>query len=255
MDLRSVYSIWSRHAKRYRASWKVNCIPPISEPLIYLLAFGYGMGPLIKEFSYLGKSVPYFTFIAPGMIAVGVLFQSFFEGAYGTYIRIRYQMTWQAMLTAPLTFSEIFCGDLLWAATRGTLAGILTGLTAVALGVYSLYSLIQLLPIILIGSVMFASLGLWTAGVVKNIDQLNIPVFLFVVPMFAFCGTYFPREVLPSGLRFISSMLPLAPLVDLMRLPIATPERPFISLLTLVLWTVIFTYLAKQRLLAKLYQQ
>lgn len=249
----SVYSVWYRHAKRFRASWKVNCLPPISETLMYLLGFGYGMGPLVKEVVYNGQSVSYFTFITPGMIAVGVLFQSFFEGAYGTFIRVRYQMTWQAMLTAPVTFTEIFLGDWLWAATRGTLAGTLTGLAGVMLQVYSLSELFRALPIIVLGSLLFAAMGMFASGVVRTIDHINVPVFLIVVPMFAFCGTYFPRDVLPLPLKILAALLPLSALTDLLRSFIAPPASTLFSYAILITWLAVFGFFGARKLHAKLY--
>ncbi len=123
-----IYSVWHRHAKVYQRTWLVNSLPPLSEPLIYLVAFGYGLTPLIGEVSYNGQTISYLEFIAPGMIAIGVLFQSFFEGSFGSFIRLSYQKTWQALLTAPLSFTEVFLGDWLWATTKGTIAGLLTGI-------------------------------------------------------------------------------------------------------------------------------
>lgn len=254
LTLWGVYSVWHRHATRYRNSWKVNCIPPVSEPLVYLIAFGYGMGPLVGELTYLGKEVDYFHFIAPGMIAVGLLFQSFFEGAYGTYIRIRYQMTWQAMLTSPITFDEVFVGDLLWGATRGAIAGVLTALTAVLLGVYPLLSFFAVLPLLLLGCLLFSAMGLMAAGYVKSIDHLNIPVFLLVVPMFVFCGTYFPRDVLPTFLAIIASVLPLSAIVDLLRWPLGVPEGWEIRVVVIFAWTGLFIWIARRKLYNKIYK-
>ncbi|HEY9669031.1 MAG TPA: ABC transporter, partial [Coleofasciculaceae cyanobacterium] len=106
-----VYSVWHRHARVYQKTWLVNSLLPISEPLLYLVAFGYGLTPLVGDVPYNGETIPYLKFIAPGMIAIGVLFQSFFEGAFGSFFRLNYQKTWQALLTAPLNFTEVFLGD------------------------------------------------------------------------------------------------------------------------------------------------
>ncbi len=103
-----IYSVWWRHFQVYRSTWLVSMLPPLSEPLVYLLAFGYGLTPLVGEVEYLDQSISYARFIAPGMIAVGVLFQSFFEGAYGSFIRLNFQKTWQALLTAPLSFTDFW---------------------------------------------------------------------------------------------------------------------------------------------------
>ena len=105
-----IYSVWLRHASLYRKTILVNCLPPVSEPIVYLLAFGYGLGPLIGAVRTGGTELPYLSFIAPGMMAVGALFQSFIEGSYGTFIRIRFRRSWHTLLTAPLTVGDAVAG-------------------------------------------------------------------------------------------------------------------------------------------------
>lgn len=247
-----IYSVWHRHAKVYQKTWLVNSLPPLSEPLIYLVAFGYGLTPLVGEVTYNGQTLSYLQFIAPGMMAVGVLFQSFFEGAFGSFIRLSYQKTWQALLTAPLTFTEVFVGDWLWATTRGTIAGLLTGLVAVVWGLYSGWQLLVSLPLIVLASMLFAVLGLFTAGSVKSVDQINVPIFLFVVPMFTLCGTYFPRHTLPPLLSYVASVLPLASVVDLLRWPFGLPQFWLLELIWLLLWTSAFCVLAWRQIYPQL---
>ncbi len=247
LSLWGIYSVWLRHVRLYRRTWLINCLPPISEPVVYLLSFGLGVGPLIKSVSYQGEQIEYIRFIAPGMIAVGVLFQSFLEGAYGTFIRIRFEQSWQAQLTTPLTLPEIFTGDWVWGATRGAIAGVFTGLVATVWGIYPLSGLLEVLPLIFLGGLLFGALGMAAAGFAKTVDQINLPMFLAVVPMFAVCGTYFPRDVLPPSLRAIVDLLPLSLLVDLLREPILIGHSPWRSCcmaLGLIGWTVMFVILA-----------
>ncbi|MBD2307828.1 ABC transporter permease [Chroococcidiopsis sp. FACHB-1243] len=249
-----IYSVWHRHAKVYQKTWLVNSLPPLSEPLIYLIAFGYGLTPLIGDVTYQGQTVSYLQFIAPGMIAVGILFQSFFEGAFGSFIRLSYQKTWQALLTAPLSFTEVFLGDWLWATAKGSMAGILTGLVAMSLGLYSGWHLLGSLPLIILGSMLFGALGLFTAGTVRTVDQINVPIFLFVVPMFTLCGTYFPRNTLPPVLGYVANILPLSALVDLLRWSLGLPQFWYLQVVWLLLWLSVFTVLAWRQIYPQLIQ-
>ncbi len=239
-----IYSVWRRHAKVYQNTWLVNSLPPLSEPLVYLMAFGFGLGPLIPHLNYQGQQVGYLPFVGSGMMAVGVLFQSFFEGAYGSFVRLHLQKTWHALLTAPLTFNEVFLGDWLWAATRGLLAGVTTGIVVVGLGLYPLGAFLGCLPLLLLGALLFGGIGLLTAGLVRTVDQINVPIFLVVIPMFALCGVYFPRDHLPPLLWGIARVLPLSALLDLLRWPLAWPPGAPLLLAWLLLWVVGLGWLA-----------
>ena len=253
ISIRGVWSVWQRHALVYLKTWLVNCLPPLTEPRIYLFSFGLGLSPIIRDLHYHGQPVSYLQFIAPGMIALGLSFQSFFEGAYGTYIRIRYQRTWQAMLTAPLTFNDVFFGDWLWAATKGVIAGVLTGLVAYFWGVFPGTMLIASLPAIILGSLLFGAMGILTAGTVKTVDQINVPVFLVMIPMTMLAGIYFPRENLPAKISLLSSFSPLSPLVDLLRTHLAQTLNSPLLFLQLLGWTVLFAILARREIYKKIF--
>ena len=248
-----VYSVWRRHAQVFRLTWLYNCLPPMSEPIVYLVAFGFGLSPLIGPIDYLGRKLSYVQFLAPGMIAVGVLFQSFFEGAYGTFVRIHYQRTWQALLTAPLTFNDVFVADWLWAATRGLIAGCLTAVVAILWGAIPLVVVIKSLPLLFAGSLMFASLGMMAAGISTRIDHLNVPVFVLVVPMFALCGTYFPRSGLPRILGRICALLPLSSFVDLLRWPYGLGPGWGWCFVVMFVWTVLLLGVAWNRVHRKIF--
>lgn len=248
-----IYSVWRRHATVYQKTWLVNFFPPITEPLVYLLAFGYGLTPMMGELTYLGQPLTYPEFIGPGMIAIGLLFQAFFEAGYGSFIRLHYQHTWQALLTGPLSYTQVFLGDLLWAATRGMISGLVTGIVTVLLGFYSWQGLLGSLPIMLLASLMFASMGLFTAGLVATVDQINVPIFMFIVPMFVLCGTYFPRENLPGIVGFISGILPLASVVDLIRWPLGLPDIWPLQLLWLLGLLALMGILAHRQIARRLF--
>jgi lipooligosaccharide transport system permease protein len=245
--------VWRRHFRVYQRTWLVNFLPPITEPLVYLLAFGYGLSPLVRELTYLGQPLTYPNFIGPSMIAVAILFQAFFEGAYGSFIRLYYQRTWHALLTAPLTFSQVYAGDLVWATTRGIISGVITGVVTVLLGFYSWTGLWGSLPIMILGSLLFAGMGLLTAGTVSTVDQINVPIFTLVIPMFVLCGTYFPRENLPELVNRFAMLLPLSSMVDLVRWPLGLPSFWPLEVIWLLGLTALFVSLGWQRMKARIF--
>ncbi|GAB4215203.1 MAG: ABC transporter permease [Synechococcales cyanobacterium] len=252
-SLWGVYAVWRRHASVYQQTWMVNCLLPVSEPIVYLFAFGYGLTPLIPEIIYLGQPFTYVKFIGPAMIGIALLFQSFFEGAYASFIRLHYQKTWHALMTAPLSFQDVFFGDWCWAATRGLIAGLITGLVTTLLGFYPWTGLLGSLPFMILGCFLFAAMGLLTTGLARTIDHVNVPIFLLLIPMFTLCGTYFPRENLPPWMHGIAAALPLSPMVDLLRWPLVWDPWWVGKVLFLLLCTLVIGRLAYRTIQRKLF--
>jgi lipooligosaccharide transport system permease protein len=208
---------WRRNLDVFLATWRTTVLPPILEPILYLVAFGAGVGMLIGGIAYRGQQVSYLAFVAPGMIAVGVLFWAFFEGTYSTFVRFRYQRTLEAVMSTPLTPDEILVGEIVWAATKGLVAGFITGGVVAAIGLLSWPSSLLLPFALALGSLAFAARGGVFCGRVKSIDAINVPTFLFVMPMYLFSGTFFPLDVMPPWARAIAHLLPLTYLVSMVR--------------------------------------
>jgi lipooligosaccharide transport system permease protein len=214
---RRFFRVWQRNLTVYRQSWKVSFIPPLLEPLFYLLAFGVGLGGLVGNIRYGGVEISYTRFIAPALIAITVMNSSFFENTYGSFVRMYYQKTFDAMMATPLTVEEIIAGEIIWGATKAVIA------TAIMMAVISLFGLIRypegllLLPLAFLGGLAFGSAGMVCTALVPNIELFNLPVFLFITPMFLFGGTFFPVENLPGWAQATAAFLPLTRLVDLTR--------------------------------------
>ncbi len=214
---RRCWHVWRRNLDVGRETWATNVVPPLLEPLFTILAFGFGLGMYVRAITFQGRSYDYLTFLAPGMIASAVMFHSMMECMYGSFIRMRYQRTFAAILCTPLLIEDILAGELLWGATKGLFAG------TVVLGVSAAFKLVSfpqglaVIPVSAAAGVMFAGFGLFFAGVSPYIDSLNVPMFLFVNPMFLFSGTFFPLDALPGWARAIAWALPLTHVSALMR--------------------------------------
>ena len=227
--------VWQRNLTVYRQSWKISFIPPLFEPLFYLLAFGVGLGALVGNICYGGEEISYVRFIAPALIAITVMNNAFFENTYASFVRMYYQKTFDAMMATPLTVEEIIMGEIIWGATKAVIA------TAIMMVVISFFGLIRypegllLLPLAFLGGLAFGSAGMICTAFVPNIELFNLPVFLFITPMFLFSGTFFPVENLPGWAQTTAAFLPLTHLVDLSRAftngPIAAGLLPGIGYL------------------------
>jgi lipooligosaccharide transport system permease protein len=209
--------VWQRNLTVYRQSWKISFIPPLFEPLFYLLAFGVGLGALVGNIRYGGEEISYVRFIAPALIAITVMNSSFFENTYASFVRMYYQKTFDAMMATPLTVEEIITGEIIWGATKAVIA------TAIMMVVISFFGLIRypegllLLPLAFLGGLAFGAAGMVCTALVPNIELFNLPVFLFITPMFLFGGTFFPVENLPGWAQTTAALLPLTHLAELSR--------------------------------------
>ena len=209
--------VWERNLTVYRQSWKISFIPPLLEPLFYLLAFGIGLGGLVGVIRYGGVEISYVRFIAPALIAITVMNSAFFENTYGSFVRMYYQKTFDAMMATPLTVEEIIAGEIVWGATKSLIA------TAIMMVVISFFGLIRypegllLLPLAFLGGLAFGAAGMIFTALVPTIELFNLPVFLFITPMFLFSGTFFPLESLPGWAQTAAAFFPLTRLTELAR--------------------------------------
>ncbi len=202
-----------RNWEVYRATWKMNALPPLAEPLLYLLAMGYGLGALVEDI----QGVPYIVFLAPAIVAITSMNTAFMETTYSSYIRMTFQRTWEAVMATPVTISEILWAEVLWAAIRSTINASLMLIVVAAFGLLT-WPTALLIPIIaFLAGMMFAGIGLFVCAKVRVIDQFSYAFFLFITPMFLFSGTFFPLRQLPEAVQWLAMALPLTHTVALIR--------------------------------------
>lgn len=237
--------VWERNLVVYRKIWKVNFITPLLEPLFYILAFGLGFSGMIGEVRYGGTSLPYTTFMAPALIATAVMWNAFFETTYGSFVRMYYQKTFDGMLATPLSLEEIILAEIVWSATKAMGATTIMLMVLGTLGFVQFPSGLLLIPTALLGGLAFGAVGMFFTGITPTIDMFNLPIFLFITPMFLFSGTFFPVSNLPGWAQPLALAFPLYHLTELARLlSLGTSETPAaISLAYLLLFFLVFVIL------------
>jgi lipooligosaccharide transport system permease protein len=212
-----LFRVWQRNLIVYMQRWKIRSLPPLLEPIFYLAAFGLGLGALIDHVAYQGTIISYPRFIAPALIAIAVMNNAFFETSYASFVRMYYQKTFDAMMTTPLTVQEIIAGEILWGATKAVIATVIMMVVISVFGLVSYPAGFLLLPLAFLGGLAFGGAGMICTALVPNIELFNLPVFLFITPMFLFGGTFFPLENMPGWAQTTAVFLPLTHLVNLAR--------------------------------------
>jgi len=212
-----VWSVWRRYFSVFVKSVGYYLVTTFAEPLLYLLAFGVGVGSLIGTLEAGGLRLTYRSFIFSGIVGQTVLFQGFYEGAFGAFVRMYYQRIFQTIAITPITLSEVLWGELIWDASKATLAAEVVALIGVITRDFPPLALLTLLPICFASSLLFSGMGLAAAAYSRSIDELSYPQYLLVFPMFLFCGVFYPVENLPRALQAVAWIFPLTSVNSLVR--------------------------------------
>jgi lipooligosaccharide transport system permease protein len=237
---RSVWTVWLRHYSVFRKNIVYGMVTTFVEPILYLGSFGFGLGAVIGNIEAGGEQVSYRAFVLAGLIGQTLLFTSFFDGAYGGFIRMYYQKIFQAISVTPVTLSEVLWGELLWCSSRGLLSASAILLIGGVLGDFSWWGCLVALPVIFLASVLFAAVGMLVAAGSRTIESISYPQYLAIFPMFLFCGVYFPLSQLPEWGQHLATVLPLTALLSVVRTLLLGFRHEWWALPLLLAWTIPF---------------
>ena len=197
--------------------WKKLAAPSIlgniAEPLITLVAFGYGVGALVGQID----GMPYIEYLASGSVAASAALAATFEALYSAYSRMAVQKTWDSILNAPIALDDIVFAEMLWAALKALFSCAAILVVIFVLGISRAPSMLLALPVLGLAGVTFASLALVFNALAKGYDFFTYYFTLVVTPMTFLSGVYFPIAQMPPWLQGIAQVLPLKAAVDLVR--------------------------------------
>jgi lipooligosaccharide transport system permease protein len=238
--------VWFRNLITYRRIWKVNFMVPLLEPGFYILAFGLGFSGLVGRVSYAGMQLEYTAFMAPALVATACMWNSFFETTYTSFVRMYYQKTFDGILATPVSVEEIIVAEIVWAASKAMAAVAVMLTVLIPIGFANFPGALLCIPLAFLGGLAFGSIGMFFTGMIPTIDMFNLPIFLFITPMFLFSGTFFPVSGIPDWAGILSLLFPLYHLVELIRFLCigAIESNPVFNLVYLLLFTMVFGYLA-----------
>ena len=201
--------------------WRKLAIPSllgnIAEPLMWLVAFGYGMGALVGTLTINGTSVPYILFLASGSICMSAMNAASFEALYSAFSRMHVQKTWDGIMNAPVGLDDIVLAEMLWAAFKAlfTVTAILG--VMLVLDISHSPKLLVAWPILLGVGITFSSMALVFNALAKGYDFFTYYFTLFLTPTMFLSGVFFPLAQLPPLAQWLAAWLPLSHAVALVR--------------------------------------
>jgi ABC-2 type transport system permease protein len=208
----AIYILWLRELKRYVRS-RPQVIASLAQPVLYLLVLGFGLGPVFQK----AGQGSYLQFMAPGVIAMTILFSSIFSGIALLWDR---QFGFlKETLVAPVPRLHIMIGRTLGGATVATIQGCLIAIICLIAGFrpVSVAAIPQALVIMILIATVFGALGTGIGSTLQDMQGFQLIMNFMVLPIFFLSGALFPLANLPTPLAVVTRLDPLAYGVDGLR--------------------------------------
>ena len=200
MDFEAV--LWEEWIVFKRRFWKITSSALVS-PLLYMIAFGWGMGKDVHVNGY-----PYINFIVPGIVAMTTMNTSYSAVSVLLSINRIYDKTFEQFLIAPISSHRYVAAKVLAGALRGMYAGFLILTVAFLSGVHIKINSMFLL-IMFVNGLAFSCLGFYAALAVDSHADMNRFSTYILTPMTFLCGTFFSPENMPGVVKKVIYALPL----------------------------------------------
>ncbi len=210
----AIAGVMSREVANFRTFWKSSAFSSVVEPVIYLLAFGLGLGATLVDRV---NGLDYVEFVGTGMVATAVIFGSALPAMFGTFVKHRFQHTYDAILAAPVDVEELVTAEMLWIGVRAALFGCFPLIVTMFFGLDPTWGMLLVPFFALLTALGFAGFGIAVAATVPKIDQFSYVTTLVVTPLFLIAGTFFPIDGLPQWAQVVAQINPLYHLVQLVR--------------------------------------
>jgi lipooligosaccharide transport system permease protein len=238
-----------REIINFSAFWRSSTFSSIVQPLIYLLAFGFGFGSIVSQVG--GRD--YVEYVATGTVATAVLFSSVFPAMFGTFVKYKFQRTYDAILAAPVDTEELVTAEALWVAVRAGVYGCMPIVVGMFFGLDPAWGMLTVPFIGTLAGLGWALFGILIAAVLKSIDDFSYVTSTVITPLFLVAGTFFPLSGLPAWVSLASNANPLFHTVELVhhacfgfRPLVDLGHLGFLVAFALVMWRLAIHYMVRR---------
>lgn len=225
--------LWGDLRALKRRFWRIFA-SSIMSPLLYLVAFGWGLGRGVQM-----ENADYLHFVIPGIVALAIMNASY-NGA-GTKLNVAklYYHTWDEYMMAPVSVPSLVVGKAMLGVVRGLLsAALLVAMAAIVAPDLRITPLLVLT--LFLTSLTFGLMGVLAALLAKSHDDMATFSSLVLLPMTFLGGTFFSVATLPSALRALIYVLPLTHVSKCLRAEALGWPFPWVSLAVVAAYGVLF---------------
>jgi lipooligosaccharide transport system permease protein len=212
-DIAAVLAVMARELVVYLHTWRSTKFSSLVEPTIFLLAFGLGIGALIKQV----QGVEYIQFVGTGVVATTVVFGSAFPAMFTSFVKRRFQQLYDSVLATPVDVSELVTAEMLWIALRTGVYALAPVAVAVGFGLRPGWGVATVPAIAFVTAFGFAGFGIAVAAQAKAITSFNYVISGLLTPLLLVAGAYFPVTEMPEWAQAANQANPLYHCVELVR--------------------------------------
>lgn len=193
----------------FRRGWRNYLLSGLTQPFLYLLSMGIGLGLYVNRNGGTPDGVPYLVYVAPALLTTQAMMVGAAESAWPIMSKITWSKTYLAAMNTPLGVLDLMFGDLMWIGVRLTLLSCLFFVPVVVLGAVVSPLAVLAIPVAILTGLAFAAPIMAFTATQRGDNAFNMLFRFGITPLFLFSGTFFPIERLPIFLQPLAWATPL----------------------------------------------
>lgn len=199
------YRVWYRNFYYFKKFWLTSVFFSFMEPLLYIVAFGYGLGFFVGKID----GIPYLLFFAPAILASTAMQAAVFEATYSSFTKLKVQKTFETIIMTPITIEDVVAGEIFWSATKSFLGTLGVLAVLVLLGLVQTPTAWLTIPMIFLIAWAMSAISMVVCSFARDYDSFTYYFSLFITPMSLLSGTFFPLSQFPVWAQKVALFLPL----------------------------------------------
>jgi lipooligosaccharide transport system permease protein len=210
-------AVLERSVIAFKSSTWIVVLTGFVEPILFLFAFGYGIGELIGDVAPAnGEAITYAMYIAPGLLATSAMNGAIYDSTWNVFFKIRHGRLYHSMLATSLGPLDVALGEIIWALLRGLIYSLGFMAVVTPLGLVKSWWAIAAVGAAVIIAFAFSAVGMALTSYMKTFQQMDM-INVALLPMFLFSGSFYPITVFPEWIQRVIQALPLWHAIELVR--------------------------------------